>query len=528
MKIPFDETKKDVPFLAFGYVQNFSIDLIIEIIESRTDEDVTKEELNRRIYNSWQNDKVILFQYVDGNPHRMIEYSKEKTIAFGVDIGFTSKSGKNLYACYQKNNKGWKGVYICEEYQIYNKLNAYRMGNISFKDYEAANKFIKNLHKRLLPGEQWYFKNSKKEGWRCKTDYPILESYLKYTYEKLYEDNENVNSKNKGKIIYSNNKNYALFNTGLLSYYAKDIYIFGEVGNGNNLSNPQIVDRMSELENKYDFEKNIGTKMPEVVDYFDDTRQIIFDTKKQIDLAHDKLEHIIKDGRAANRFPAEYNEDEPAVLTNKLSAAIDNAVKIAKRNYKYVVPQYRPGNHGQVGKIQFLMPIYLDNVFSKEADFALVLNEEDNYYIPETILVLAWAYNNARLICKPDDAWLKPGEIVDVIEGVDDIAIETEEREKKEIVQSKISQTTNELLKNIPESAKIGEVGYLTNIELRKLGKGLKGEIFGCTGTLKEKGWYQKRIDDCKGSVKVEIIGINPQGDQYLLEIVDNECLTMR
>ena len=182
MKIPFDETKKDVPFLAFGYVQNFSIDLIIEIIESRTDEDVTKEELNRRIYNSWQNDKVILFQYVDGNPHRMIEYSKEKTIAFGVDIGFTSKSGKNLYACYQKNNKGWKGVYICEEYQIYNKLNAYRMGNISFKDYEAANKFIKNLHKRLLPGEQWYFKNSKKEGWRCKTDYPILESYSNFAH----------------------------------------------------------------------------------------------------------------------------------------------------------------------------------------------------------------------------------------------------------------------------------------------------------------------------------------------------------
>ena len=51
-------------------------------------------------------------------------------------------------------------------------------------------------------------------------------------------------------------------------------------------------------------------------------------------------------------------------------------------------------------------------------DFALVLSESvidgQKFYKPETVLELAWAYNNARVICKPDDMWLNPANIEDV------------------------------------------------------------------------------------------------------------------
>lgn len=43
--------------------------------------------------------------------------------------------------------------------------------------------------------------------------------------------------------------------------------------------------------------------------------------------------------------------------------------------------------------------------------FLLVLNPSKNFYIPETILELSWAYSNARVICKPDETWLKPERI---------------------------------------------------------------------------------------------------------------------
>ena len=66
------------------------------------------------------------------------------------------------------------------------------------------------------------------------------------------------------------------------------------------------------------------------------------------------------------------------------------------------------------------MPIYLETQYNRQADFALVLNDDrigdTHYYTPETVLELSWAYNNARVICKPDDTWLSPSQIEEIAE----------------------------------------------------------------------------------------------------------------
>lgn len=97
--------------------------------------------------------------------------------------------------------------------------------------------------------------------------------------------------------------------------------------------------------------------------------------------------------------------------TTELAVILDTAIKcsyeLSKRNYKLVVPQYRP----QDDKIQYLMPIYLGATFNKLPDFALVLDHDSGYYKPETILELDDAYQNARLIAKPDNFWLNPDQI---------------------------------------------------------------------------------------------------------------------
>jgi len=76
-----------------------------------------------------------------------------------------------------------------------------------------------------------------------------------------------------------------------------------------------------------------------------------------------------------------------------------NNIKVIA-NYKLAVPQYFNG------KIQLLIPLY----FSKEEkpDLTLVLTKMDGYYQAHTCLTMEMAYNNARLIAKPDSSWLVP------------------------------------------------------------------------------------------------------------------------
>lgn len=99
-------------------------------------------------------------------------------------------------------------------------------------------------------------------------------------------------------------------------------------------------------------------------------------------------------------------DKSPDLLARKLYDAIDFALAIAQRNYKYIVPIYYP----RFDNISFLMPIFLDGAYSASPDFALVLqtDRENKLYIARTILDLEAGYQDARLITKPDESWLNP------------------------------------------------------------------------------------------------------------------------
>lgn len=72
--------------------------------------------------------------------------------------------------------------------------------------------------------------------------------------------------------------------------------------------------------------------------------------------------------------------------------------KRVSSNYKLAVPQYFDD------KIQLLLPLCLcsDEVF----DMALAVTKKNGYYQGHTCLTLDMAYNNARLIAKPENNWL--------------------------------------------------------------------------------------------------------------------------
>jgi hypothetical protein len=94
-------------------------------------------------------------------------------------------------------------------------------------------------------------------------------------------------------------------------------------------------------------------------------------------------------------------------ILNRIKDAIDLSIKRVSWNFKTAIPQYYPS----VQKLQLLLPICL--VSDDQVDLALAVEKTDQGgYLGHTVLPLDWAYNNARLICRPDSDWLKPREIV--------------------------------------------------------------------------------------------------------------------
>lgn len=418
------ETNKTGLF-ALGKIVN--IESYIRLLQKLTTTKVNENDVNANVEKAYQEKRELCYCYDDSGNPQITQFDKNRTCTYAVETGYYSNDlrPQMIYAIFNKNQYGiWKGVRFTTKYHLSNKLNIYRFGKITFRNYKEADSFIQHLHEELLPGELWKFKHSVHNNYRIKTEFSILQSYLQFVFEKLLEEYNKSGSDNYKKIIFSSDNKFALFNTGLLSRFAKDIFIMGEVYNLDNdgsfcLSNPQIASSKVNLISAFGFKPQDLTPMPDMAKFFTNINQIVYDANVEIDLSAKALNHAIIDGIKRQRYLEKYqemlNEGDEAHIATLLTNAIENAKKIAKRNYKYVVPQYRAATKTEAGKIQFLMPIYLDNQYNNQPDFALVLNDErlknSRFYTPETVLELSWAYNNARVICKPDDTWLMPSKI---------------------------------------------------------------------------------------------------------------------
>jgi len=116
------------------------------------------------------------------------------------------------------------------------------------------------------------------------------------------------------------------------------------------------------------------------------------------------VEHVPHD---PTRFPEALNLLTPQDLAAQVNAKAPEAVERVRRNYKTAIPQYyRDGKSGQ-GKMQLLLPVAL--LRRDHAELALAVDRlASDVYLGRTVLTLDWAYNNARLLTRPDTDWLKP------------------------------------------------------------------------------------------------------------------------
>ena len=216
-------------------------------------------------------------------------------------------------------------------------------------------------------------RKAQEENWSNET-YPnngILANYLVHTYKRLRIEKEIVRK-----------PDYALFNTGLFTKYYEQIYAYSDADykvsflTGHELNQHGISER------------------PLKANYFKDPSLLLFDWHYPIDI---HFKHILEDERNKERLPKEFLEKENKMCI--LTGAIELMKRRVSANYKLAIPQYYEN------KIQLLLPLCLETD-DGIANLALAVTKLKNCYQGYTCLTLDMAYNNARLIAKPESSWL--------------------------------------------------------------------------------------------------------------------------
>jgi len=215
---------------------------------------------------------------------------------------------------------------------------------------------------------------------------PILDSYLRYTYQRLVLE---------GKIAHSADGQYAALNTGLLTQHAEDVY--GLFNKNRTGVQPWVFQRWAPESDRLLLQS--FSEPPEMAEYVTTAADLVYDWRRPLKLAY---EHILIDN--IDRFPPDL-ATHPMRARQSLDLAVAWALKRARRNYKIIVPQWYP--RLGVSGAQFLMPLALTG--DLRADLALVVSAVGmTAYRGHTVLTLEMAYTNARLVARPDSEWLVP------------------------------------------------------------------------------------------------------------------------
>ena len=261
----------------------------------------------------------------------------------------------------------------------------------TFADFDDFNQSLLDL-KALSEGEHWdYIKNPT-------SGVPVLYSYINHTFDRILAQKKIIEGKSS-----KDKKEYAYFNTGLVTPFQDEIYGYflkvTPIDKSNLWHIQQPNYEFLEFNTDQSHYRKFFPSTPEIASYFAEAevRELVFDTSLNGGKIIIDREHL---KNRKSRFPSKIASLDDETFFDAITKSIELATKRVRRNYKTAIP------HFYDGKIQFLLPLCM--LTKKDADLALVVNKEEFVYKAHTVLTLDQAYNNARLLAKPDREWLNP------------------------------------------------------------------------------------------------------------------------
>lgn len=212
----------------------------------------------------------------------------------------------------------------------------------------------------------------------------ILFNYINYTFARLMEE---------GKVVEKDTA-YAIFNTGLFDVYQNRIFAYFEKNSKPNVQKWILINFITEYQMN-----SLGiTSMPLRANYISKMSDLVFDTNLKIIVQY---EHIFGDTENLNRLPEGFR-DPSSMRKSIFDGAIEKSLRMLEANYKVAVPQFYRG------KTQLLVPLFLENDLYPSLALVCEKSDDETCYLGRTCLTLDMAYNNARLIAKPNSEWLIP------------------------------------------------------------------------------------------------------------------------
>jgi len=274
--------------------------------------------------------------------------------------------------------------------------------------------------------ERWYY------GRQDPGTNPLLKNFLTLTFERLqYEDTVGRNDpRYEPKILVEGR--FATFNTGLCDAYNEPIYALFKQNERLSDSRPWTFMAFvgSRAMGQFDMTSKFGARLPQPAHYYNSTSELTFDVRHDITVPN--LDHYIDH---CNRLPfdflryfgpqnfnyerprtREFYEElamaiksDPLVLSrmrSQIERAIDDAKGLLRWNYRRAIPIYYP----KAKAISLLLPLILGN--ASKPNVALVMSQTPSGdYVATTIYTLGMAYAGARLLCGPENEWLKIGDV---------------------------------------------------------------------------------------------------------------------
>jgi hypothetical protein len=255
----------------------------------------------------------------------------------------------------------------------------------------------------------------------------VLKSYFNHMFEKVFDD---------GLIVTSRDSAYAAFNTGLTNAQFEPIFaVFAKnerpdaqawffrgfgIQDRKGLGELLVTD-FDNLPHRARFVENLSDLLydPRRGAPACDWNQIFLDHLKRIPRPF--LEQALDGGLNIPNVVGMEREDAQAVyedfrvemeratdalhyMERAAEAALEQALDRIYNDYKCAVPQW----HAKDRVVNLLLPLALAN--PREVDAALSVRlTPDGGYVGEHLLTLEMAYNNARLIAKPEASWLVDG-----------------------------------------------------------------------------------------------------------------------
>lgn len=211
----------------------------------------------------------------------------------------------------------------------------------------------------------------------------ILAKYINGTFKQCYKQE---------KLLYTEDKQYCAFNTGLLTSNGNDIVcVF--MKNTRTDAQPWTLRYFADkAERRY---MDLFNDVPSLATYTDNYEEFYFNPNYEIVISAD---HILDDNwdRLQTVVPL-----SKTIVKSLMIGVVEETKRKIKRNLRLAVPQFYNN------EIMYLLPIRIPIEDDKYVTMALAVElTQQNQYRANTVFTKEMAYEKARLLMKPESNWL--------------------------------------------------------------------------------------------------------------------------